>query len=58
MNAGVDARVSVSEGGAGDVDAVGAEVDGATGTEEVMDSDAALRGEIPDAGVGVGAVVL
>ena len=40
------------------MDGVGAEVDGAAGTEEVVDAYAALRGEVPDAGVGVGAVVL
>ncbi len=40
------------------MDGVGAEVDGAAGAEEVVDTDAALRGEVPDAGVGVGAVVL
>jgi hypothetical protein len=58
LNAGVDAGVAVSEGGAGDVDAVGAEVDGAVGAKEVVDADSALRGEVPDAGVGVLAVVL
>ena len=58
MHAGVDAGVAVSERGAGDVDAVGAEVDGAAGTDEVVDADAALWSEVEDAGVGVGAVVL
>jgi len=58
LHAGIDAGVAVSEGGAGDVDAVGAEVDGAAGMDEVVDSNAALRGEVEDAGVGVGAVVL
>ncbi|MCU1250946.1 MAG: hypothetical protein JWQ49_3975 [Edaphobacter sp.] len=58
MHAGIDAWVAVSEGGAGDVDAVGAEVDGAAGTNEVVDADAALGREVPDAGVCVGAVIL
>ena len=58
LQAGIDAGVAVSEGGAGDVNAVGAEVDGAAGVDEVVDADAALRGEVEDAGVGVGAVVL
>jgi hypothetical protein len=40
------------------VHAVRAEVDGAVRAQEVMDADAALRGEVPDAGIGVGAVVL
>ena len=42
LHAGVDAGVAVSEGGAGDVDAVGAEVDGAARADEVVDADAAL----------------
>jgi hypothetical protein len=58
LDAGVDARVAVSEGGAGDVDAVSAEVDGAAGAEEVVEADAALRGEVEDAGIGVFAIVL
>ncbi len=40
------------------MDAVGAEVDGAAGAEEVVEADAALGGEVEDAGVGVFAVVL
>ncbi len=55
MYAGVDAGVAVSEGGAGDVNSVGAEVDGAARVDEVVDADAALGGEVPDTGVGVGA---
>ncbi len=39
------------------MDGVGAEVDGVPGTDEVVNADTALRGEVPDAGVGVGAVV-
>ena len=58
MHAGVDAGVAISEGCAGDVDAVGAEVDGAARTDEVVDADSALWSEVEDAGVGVGAVVL
>src|SRR6266481_294255 len=58
LHAGVDAGVAVSERGAGDMDAVGAEVDGASGTNEVVDANAALWSEVEDAGVGVGAVVL
>src|SRR5271163_2554579 len=58
LDAGVDAGVAVAERGAGDVDGVGAEVDGAAGAEEVVDTDASLGGEVKDAGVGVGAVVL
>jgi len=58
LDAGVDAGVAVSEGGAGDVDGVGAEVDGAARPKEVVDTDASLRREVPDAGIGVGAVVL
>ena len=40
------------------MDAVGAEVDGAAGVNEVVDTYSALRGEVENAGVGVGAVVL
>ena len=40
------------------MDALGAEVDGAARVDEVVDANASLRGEVPDAGVGVGAVVL
>jgi hypothetical protein len=58
LDAGVDAGVAVSEGGAGDVDAVGAEVDGTVRVDKVVDADASLGGEVEDAGVGVGAVVL
>jgi hypothetical protein len=39
------------------VDGVGADVDGAAGGEEVVGADAELGGEVPDAGVVVGAVV-
>jgi hypothetical protein len=58
LYAGVDARVAVSERGAGDVNGVGAEVDGTARVNEVVDADAALGSEVPDAGVGVGTVVL
>ncbi len=58
LDAGVDAWVAVSERGAGDVDGVGAEVNGAAGAKEVVNTDSALRCKVPDAGVGVGAVVL
>ena len=58
MHAGVDAGVAVSQGCARDVHAVGAEVDGAAGVDEVVDTNAALGGKVPNAGVGVGAVVL
>jgi hypothetical protein len=58
LDAGIDAGVAVSKGCAGDMDCVSAEVDGAAGTEEVVDANAALRGEVPDAGISVGAVVL
>jgi hypothetical protein len=58
LHAGVYAWVAISERCAGDVDAVGTEVDRAPGTDEVVDADAALRSEVPDTGVGVGAVVL
>ena len=39
------------------MDGVGAEVDGVGGCDEVVETDAALRGEVPDAGVGVGTVI-
>lgn len=39
------------------MDGVGAEVDGALWGDEVVKADTALRGEVPDAGVGVGSVV-
>jgi hypothetical protein len=58
LDAGIHAGVAVSKGCAGDVDSVSAEVDGAAGAEEVVNTDAALRGEVPDAGVSVGTVVL
>jgi hypothetical protein len=58
LDAGVDAGVAVAERGAGDVNAVGAEVDGAARAEEVVEADTALRGEVEDAGVSVFAVVL
>ena len=58
MDAGVDTRVAVTERGTRDVHAVGAEVDGATRVDEVVDPDAALRSKVPNAGVCVGAVVL
>lgn len=58
LDAGVDAGVAISERGAGDVDAVGAEVDGAARAEEVVEADAALGGKVPDAGIGVLAVIL
>jgi len=40
------------------VDGIGSEVDGAAGAEEVVNAYSTLRCEIPDAGVGVGAVIL
>ncbi len=40
------------------MDGVGSEVDRAAGTDEVVEAHPSLRGEVPDAGVGVGAVVL
>src|SRR5580698_6228529 len=58
LNAGVDAGVAVSQRGAGDVDGVGAEIERAAWTDEVVDANSALRGEVPDACVGVWAVVL
>jgi hypothetical protein len=58
LDACVDAGVAVSERGAGDVDSVGAEVDGAAGANEVVDANSALRGEVEHAGVGVGTVIL
>jgi len=58
LNAGVDAGVAVSEGCARDVDGVSTEVDGAAGADEVVSAYATLWGEVPDAGVSVGAVVL
>ena len=39
------------------MDRVGSEVERAAGAEEVVDSDSELGGEVPDAGVGIGAVV-
>ena len=39
------------------MDGVSAEVDRALGCKEVVQADAALGGEVPDAGVGAGAVV-
>jgi hypothetical protein len=39
------------------MDAVGAQVDGVAGVDEVVEADAALGGEVPDAGIGVGTVV-
>ena len=40
------------------MDGVRAEIDGAVGMDEVMGANAELWGKVPDAGVGVGAVVL
>ena len=57
LNAGVDAGVSIAKGGRRDVNGVGAEVDGASGRKEVVKTDPALRGEVPDAGVGVRTIV-
>ena len=57
LDGGVDAGVAIAEGGRRDVDGVGAEIDGALGRDEVVEANAALRGEVPDAGVGVGAIV-
>ena len=39
------------------MDGVGAEVNGAAGVDEVAEADATLRSEVPDTGVGIGAVV-
>ena len=39
------------------MDSVCAQVDGAAGVDEVVEADATLGGKVPDAGVGVGAVV-
>lgn len=39
------------------MDGIGSEVYGAAGSDEVVDADAALGGKVPDAGVGVGAVI-
>ena len=58
LDAGVDAGVSVAERSAGDVNGVCAEVDGPVRTEKVVNSDATLRGEVEDAGVGVYTIVL
>src|ERR1700722_15615416 len=57
LDAGIDSWVSVPETRAGDVHAVGAQVEAAVRTDEVVEAYAALRGEVPDAGVRVGAVV-
>ena len=40
------------------MDAVGAEVDGTARTNEVVDADSALRGEVEDAGICIRTVVL
>ena len=39
------------------MDGVGAQVDGVSGVDEVVEADAALGGKVPDAGIGVGTVV-
>src|SRR5258707_178588 len=57
LDAGIHPWVSVSETGAGYVHSVGAEVEGAVGAEEVVDTYATLGGEVTHAGVCVGAVV-
>ncbi len=40
------------------MDGIGAEVDGTARLDEVVEADPALRGEVEDAGIGVGTVVL
>src|SRR5260370_846121 len=57
LDAGVDAGVLVAKASTGEVDCVGAEVDGAFRADEEVYAYADLGGEVPDAGLGVGAVV-
>jgi hypothetical protein len=57
LEAGVDSGVLVPERCAGDVNGVETKVHGPAGTDEIVCSDACLRGEVPDAGVGVGTIV-
>ena len=57
LEASVDAGVPVAQRSTGDMDGVHAQIDGAAGANEVVCTDATLRGEVPDACVSVWAVI-